>query len=181
MAAKDPGDPVPGQWLDISDPGRYQRLVKLARRHLVGREHHAEDVVSRALIKWTTISADRASVARIEQVIKSEAHSLRRSEDRLANRENRVGSDRSLARSTDYGNPDLALLRVALADTCRREHISMTAADIEVLELLFAGLSVEGTARIMDLARHQVKSSRTKWRLVVRLTRSDPLVEGSPT
>ncbi len=176
MAGK---DPVPGAWLDISAPGLYPRLVKLARRHLVGYEHFAEDVVSRALMKWTTISADKAAVARLEQVIKSEAHSMRRSEERLKNREARAGYDRSAMTPVTYGHPELNLLRRALVETCRRERIPITSADIEVLELLYAGFTLAETTRLTGLARHDVKGSRRKWRLVLKLTKVDPLVEGS--
>ena len=74
----------------------YSRLVQLAKCRLVGYEDHAEDVVSQVLIKWSALPPDRASVARIEQVIKTEASSWRRSEQRLHARERRAAADRAL-------------------------------------------------------------------------------------
>jgi tetrahydromethanopterin S-methyltransferase subunit A len=79
---------TPEEWPDVR--GDYQRLVGLARRRLVGFEHHAEDVVTRAVMKWATIPAAKKPVARIEQVIKTEAYSVIRSERRLKEREGKV-------------------------------------------------------------------------------------------
>ena len=168
---------LPGEWLDISDRGEYQRLVRLARRRLVGHEHHAEDVVSRAVIKWSTISPEKQSVARIEQVIKSEAFSVLRSEDRSRHRETRVVHDRASGvggRGQGFGDPELCLLRRALAETCKRESIPITTVDVEVIEALFAGCNVTTIARLMGLTRHEVRRSKRRWQSVVTKTIIDP-------
>ena len=63
----------PGEWPRLTAKD-YRDLVRLAERRLVGYEHLAEDVVSRTLIKWASISTEKRGVARIEQVIKTEAY-----------------------------------------------------------------------------------------------------------
>jgi DNA-directed RNA polymerase specialized sigma24 family protein len=165
---------LPGEWPDPNEWG-YDRLVNLARRRLVGHEYLAEDVVSLALMKWSRLPPDKASVARIEQIIKSEAYSMLRSEQRRREREARVAHDRSSPGCfhrpgqyvTDPGDQALSLLRQTLVATCKREKILITAADIEVLELLFSGCSPSEVARITGLGRYKVRKSRLRWASVL--------------
>jgi hypothetical protein len=163
----------PNSWPDVAGRGVYARLVALARRRLVGYEHLAEDVVSRSMVRWTAISPDRLAVARIEQVIKSEAYSVLRSEKRARNREARVSGDPAnpvLGTASRPGAEELVELRVAIAETCRRENIGIAEHDVEVLELLFAGHTMSEVVRLTGLARHTVKQSRRTWQQVLRLT-----------
>jgi DNA-binding CsgD family transcriptional regulator len=161
----------PGEWLDISAPGTYRRLLELARRRLGGCEHHADDVVSRALAKWVTIPSRKRGVARIERVIMSEAYSLLRSESRLAERERRAALDRSLdtARAAASHELELVVLRRAMAQALQRQRLQITANDLEVLDYLWAGSSVAEIARSLGCSRHHVIQSREKWRRVVRI------------
>lgn len=155
---------IPGEFPDISR-AEYQRFVALAKRRLVGFEHHAEDVVSQALVKWTRISASRRGVARLEQVIKSEAYSFIRSERRYRDRDTRVFADRSspvAGSSLPHNDNDVVLLRLALAETSERAGIAITTDDVEVFELLIAGYSLSEIVRETGLSRHSVKSSRRK-------------------
>lgn len=166
-----------GEWPDPNDWG-YERLVSLARRRLVGHEHLAEDVVSLALMKWSKIPRSKSSVARIEQVIKSEAFSMLRSEQRRRERESRVAHDRSSHRhfgdvgrdDTDPDDQALCELRQALVATCKREKIAITAIDIEVLELLFSGCSPAEVARLTGLSRYRIRRSRHRWASVLAKT-----------
>ncbi len=161
---------LPGEWPDPTEWG-YERLVRMARRRLVGYEHLAEDVVSQALMKWSRIAPSKSRVARIEQVIKSEAYSMIRSEQRRRDRETRVVHDRSSSRhhggssldGHDPGDQALCVLRQALIATCKREQIRVTAIDTEVLELLFGGCSPAEVARITGLSRYKVRRSRHLW------------------
>jgi hypothetical protein len=138
---------------------------------LVGSEHHAEDVVSRALIKWTQISPEKRGVARIEQVIKSEAYSVLRSEIRRREREARATRDPTLvARDRSRAQRDLCDLRRALGETVKRHAITITSTDVEVLELLFAGLSLSTVVKITGLNRYHVRRSRATWQRVLDLT-----------
>lgn len=154
---------TPEEWPDVR--GDYDRLVTLARRRLIGFEHHAEDVVTRALMKWARVPAHKKPVARIEQVIKTEAYSLLRSEQRLRDRERKVAYDPTLRSSADTVDEiDRCLLRKAIVQVCRREGLSLTPCDVEILELLFAGYSLSAIVRHTGLTRHEVKKSRAKWR-----------------
>jgi hypothetical protein len=162
---------VPGEWPDISIPGTYRRLVQLARKRLHGSEHHADDVVSRALIKWIGIPADKAGTARIEQVIRSEAYSLLRSESRLHERERRAADDR-LPAITDVGDDEdlgLVMLRRAMNGALARHDIQIATDDLAILDLLWAGETVAGVAAQLGLSRYAVRQSRERWRRVVRL------------
>lgn len=169
----------------MSAPSVRRRLVGLARSKLGSYGSHAEDVVSRVLIKWTFIPAEKASVARIEQVVKSEALSLLRSESRLKHREARVASDpttptrRSVSHSAEHEHEFIAL-RIALATTCKREHIGITPTDIEVLELLLAGHTLASTARAMGITSYEVKRSRARWQHVYSRTFSEPTTDAAP-
>ncbi|MDH3682677.1 MAG: hypothetical protein OEV40_22320 [Acidimicrobiia bacterium] len=176
-------DQIPGEFPDISKREEYQRLVALAKRRLVGFEHHAEDVVSQAMMKWARISTDRRGVARLEQVIKSEAYSFIRSERRARDRDSRVYADRSspiAGHARPHTDQDTVLMRRALAETCRQEGISLNARDIEVLELLLAGFSLSDIVRRTGFTRHQVKSSRRKWQDILRKTLAEPAAERRP-
>lgn len=160
----------PGKWPDLSEPQEYRRLVALARRRLVGHEHHAEDVVSRAIIRWYAIPAEKGGVAQIEQVIKSEAYSLLRSEGRASNRDTAAFRDRGLALGDCYRatvDPDIVVLRRAIAHYCHEAKISLDASDVEVLELLFAGYSMAEIVRTTKLTRYDVKRSRALWRRIL--------------
>ncbi len=161
----------PGKWPDLSEPQEYRRLVALARRRLIGHEHHAEDVVSRAVIRWYAMSAEKNGVAQIEQVIKSEAYSLLRSERRARNRDTASLTDRGLGRGDGDRamiDPDIVVLRRAIAHYCVANGIVLGASDVEVLELLFAGYSMAEIMRTTNLSRYEVKSSRALWRRILR-------------
>ena len=175
-------DPLqPGEWPSNLAYDDYQRLVRLAERRLVGYEQHAEDVVSRALMKWAKISPEKASVAHIEQVIKTEAYSVLRSMNRSRVRE----TGHALHQSGDGDRPaeerNYVLLRQAMAETCIRHRITITTVDIELLELLLAGLTQEQACRDMGLSRHQVRCSRAIWQRVVQLVELDTLADESPS
>ena len=175
-------DQIPGQFPDISKREEYQRLVALARRRLVGFEHHAEDVVSLAMMKWARISAERAGIARLEQVIKSEAYSMIRSERRAKERETRVFDDRSspLGGSTrPHTDQDMVLLRRALAETIASSGLVVTVQDLEVLELLMAGLSISDVVRRTGISRYQVKRSRETLQILLRRTLTEPAAEAN--
>ena len=170
---------IPGEFPDISR-AEYQRFVALAKRRLGGLEHHAEDVVSQALIKWTRISASRRGVARLEQVIKSEAYSLVRSERRFRNRDTKVFSDRSSSvagSGRHHVDHDVVLLRLALADTSKRAGIGLTTDDVEVFELLIAGYSLSDIVRETGLTRHKVKSARRKLQELISRTLLEPTAD----
>lgn len=161
----------PGQWLDINHPALRRRLLALARRHLRGYEHLAEDVLQRSVLKWLTIPLDRAGVARIERVVTTEALSIIRSEQRLHRRNQRVFDDPTL--STSGRRPstpadDLVILRHRLVELCRIHRHQLTPFDFEVFELLTAGYSVAEISRRSGIPRHIVKRSVNKWRLLLR-------------
>ena len=156
---------TPEQWPDVR--GDYERLVALARRRLIGFEHHAEDVVSRAVIKWaTSIPVEKKPVARIEQVVKTEALSWVRSEQRRRDRERKVAHDPTLrsGQADAVDEIDRRLLRREIAQLCRRERRTLTPCDVEILELLFAGYSLSAIVRHTGLTRHEVKKARAMWR-----------------
>lgn len=165
-------EPRPGHWPDISGP-YYRYLLGVARRWLVGHEHEAEDVVDRAIERWRRVNPDHPS-ARLEMLIRSEALSLLRSDDRRRRREQRAAGARSIASTSDLTQESsLDLLRWELARTCQRDGIEMSATDIEVLELLLAGHTLAETARMMGVERHVVKRSRRRWQPVVEKTSLD--------
>lgn len=162
----------------------HARLVALAKRRLGGLDDHAEYVVSLALMKWARISADRRGVARIEQVIKTEAYSFIRSERRSRERDTRAVNDRGLAiggTGRPYSDYDLVVLRNALAETIQRMGATVTAGDIEVFELLVEGFSPSEIVRRTDLTRHQVRRSRLLWQELLRTTLSTPNLSQSPS
>ncbi|MGI9614219.1 MAG: hypothetical protein ACR2QO_15010 [Acidimicrobiales bacterium] len=164
----------PGQFPERFD---YARLVSLAKRRLGGLEHHAEDVVSLALMKWARISTDRRGVARIEQVIKTEAYSFIRSERRARDRDTRAVNDRGLViggTERPHSDYDIVVLREALAETIRKTGATVTAVDLEVFELLVAGCSPSDIVRRTDLTRHQVRRSRLAWQELLRRTLAEP-------
>lgn len=173
---------TPGEWPDISERSDYQRLVSLARRRLVGFEQHAEDVVSLAMMKWARISADRRGIARIEQVIKTEAFSFLRSERRARERDTRAVADRSSALSPDarpHTDQEAAVLLRILLETSRDEGISITALDIEVLHLLLSGYKAAEIVRRTRFSRHQVRTSRQKWQVVLKKAGLEPAPDRS--
>jgi DNA-directed RNA polymerase specialized sigma24 family protein len=176
-------DPEPGRFPDISKRSDYARLVALAKRRLVGLEHHAEDVVSLALIKWAKISSDRRGIARIEQVIKTEAYSFIRSERRARERDTRAHTDRSLTtdgQDRPHNEHEAVLLRRSLAETSKREGITITDVDREVFELMLVGFRPSEIVRRTDLTRHQVRRSRQMWQQLLRRTISEPAASRSP-
>jgi hypothetical protein len=176
-------DPEPGKFPDISKRAEYARLVALAKRRLVGLEHHAEDVVSLALIKWSRISSERRGVARIEQVIKTEAYSLIRSERRARDRDTRAHADRSLNATGSvrpHNDHDAVLLRRSLVETSLREGVVLRSVDLEVLELVLAGFSPAEIVRRTDLTRHQVRRSRRTWQDLLRRSMIESEVSDEP-
>ncbi len=158
--------------------------MALAKRRLVGFEHHAEDVVSLAMMKWARIAPNRGTVARIEQVIKTEAYSFLRSEQRARDRDTKAFGDRALpiaGTARPHSDQETVLLRRALAETCRRERAAIRARDIEVLELLLAGFSLSEVVRRTGFTRHQVRTSQKVWQDLLRKTISEPTADRSPT
>jgi hypothetical protein len=134
-------------------------------------------------MKWSMLPVDKQAVARIEQVIKSEAYSLLRSEHRLHNREARLTGDPTSSAggpSPSQSDYELGLLRVALAAACEDGRLVITVVDIEVLELLFAGHNLTSTARLTGLSIYEVKKSRDRWRQAYALATGDERVEESP-
>ncbi len=162
---------IVGTWINL-DPSQYRRLVAIARRCLVGHEHHAEDAVSRAVVRWLSIPGARQSVARIEQVVKSEAHSILRSERRTKAREERYERDRSRARCADSASSSFEerALRASLRRVAAANRITLTPFDARVLDLLLAGCSAADAGRRLGVGRHRVRQSRDKWRRVVELS-----------
>lgn len=164
-----------GEWPRLG-PEEYRRLVRLAKRRLAGNDHLAEDVVQRAMIKWTTIPVDHPQ-ARIEQVVKSEATSVLRSELRARERDTRATLDPSLAPSRGAQNPsqrDLHELRIALAQTAVSKSIPITSDDLEVLELLFAGWPMTDTVRLTGLSRSRVRRSKSTWKRIAAALVAEP-------
>lgn len=159
----------PGEWPHVG-PKEYRRLVRLAKRKLAGNDHLAEDVVQLAMIKWTTIPSDKER-ARIEQVVKSEAISALRSELRARERDTRASCDPSLSKvehNLGQEERDLRLLRTALAQAAAREASPVNSADVEILELLFAGSTITETVRLTGLSRSAVRRSRRMWQRIAR-------------
>ncbi len=160
--------PNPGEWPDVTE-GTYERLVKLARLRLVGFERHAEDVVANAFIKWRGIPPEKASTARIEQVVKTEAMSLLRSERRLRQREQAVTTDRSSEHSAwTRSLNEMQELRHALVDTCTKNNIELTRFEVEFLDLTMAGFDHYAIVRHTGVTRYEVRKARDKWRRVIK-------------
>ena len=174
----------PGQWHEF-DRNEYKRLLSLARYRLGQNYHHlADDVVMRTLIKWRQLSPESKARARIEQVIKTEALSVIRSERRLKAREIRAGEDRALApsqRPSDSTDRNSAELRVLIAHACKKHRIQLTALELEIYEFLNAGLSLSEIERQLHLRRHKVRQIKERWQLVLTLALSDALDRGSET
>ena len=173
---------TPGDWPRISERER-ERLVALARRRLGGYEHLADDAVSRTLMKWIRIPAHKKSVARIEQVLKTECWSILRSERRTRERETRAATDPSLTSRGEHHverEMEFRLLRRALAETCERERIRLTVLDVEVFELICCGFNLAEIARSLDAPRHEVRRAQMTWRQVIKLTLSSDLPEVQP-
>lgn len=156
---------------DILKRGEYQRLVALARRRLVGLEHHAEDVVSQAMIKWANIRPERRAVARIEQIIKTEAFSLIRSERRWRNRDTRATGDPTnpiAGNSRTFTDQEVVVFRQTIAEAIKRTEVPVTRQDLEVLELLMAGFSLSDIVRRTGMTRYQVRRSQGRWKVILR-------------
>ncbi|MFV0524090.1 MAG: hypothetical protein ACK5RL_06290 [Acidimicrobiales bacterium] len=158
--------------------GRFDRrhLLRLARRRLVGWEHHAEDVVNRAIVKFEQLPAEQRPRARIEQIVKTEAYSLLRSEQRRRDRETGYVTDPSLpvaGRRQATTAFDVVVLRQAIAATCREEEMEVSVVDIEVFELLMAGYSLAEIGRMGAFSRHEIVTSRDNWRRIVRRVLAD--------
>jgi DNA-directed RNA polymerase specialized sigma24 family protein len=150
--------------------GSYDRLVQLAKRRLAGIEHGAEDVVSRAVVRWASLPPRTWPVARLEQVIKSEAASWRRTEHRLAARQLRAGRDPTLRTPMlvpYYLDVDLIVLRRILATASEKQGGAMATRDVEILDLLLAGYSQQEIAKLANCSRDTVRRSRTRWQLVL--------------
>lgn len=159
-----------GEWPDLSNAADYRRQVDLARRRLIGYGHHAEDAVSRAVLRWLRIPADRSDVARLEQLVKSEAATIRRSDDRAHGRERRRAGDRALTHrvSSEWRELETRLLRQALLDTAQRIGLVITDVDEAVLDLVFDGFRLAEAGRELGLTRYEVRRAQERWRVVVR-------------
>lgn len=157
-------DPVPGTWVRLS-PTAYRRLVRLAKFKLGGSQASAEDVVSRAIIRWRSIDPQKRGVARIEQVVKSEAASLSRSEWRRRSRESLYSTDRSRSpwAPTEI---HMSLLLQDLEHVADTVGIAISESDRQLLEVLIDGVPMTHAANSLGLTRHQARRSRDQWRLV---------------
>ncbi len=159
------------QWLPIERPGDYDRLLRLARRRLIGFEHFADDVVSRALIKWSGLPDDQRRNGFIEQVIKTEAYSMLRSEDRRANRQHRSAEDPAIGRRPQAeveADRRQVELRMAVAQTCRRLDVRLGPLDLEVFELILAGMNLADVERSLGVSRYQIRKSRKLWQRILK-------------
>lgn len=158
--------PRPGEWYAVESVQEYRRLAHLARRRMIGVcEHEAEDVVSLAAEKWRRISPEKAGVARMEQVVRSESDSMVRSAGRRLARDHNATVDPSLsprARATEKFN----LLFLALEQTADALGIELTDDDRLVMVMLFAGYSITAIEEHSDLTRHQIRTSKTRWQAV---------------
>ncbi len=162
---------LPGTWPTMSKSA-YARLVRLAERRLSGQELAAEDVVMNAFIKWTSIHPGKRDIARVEQVIKSEAASWRRSEQRRRAREANYATDPtrcSQPPTTSVVGLDLVILLDVLEQTATRRGIVVDSEDRTILGLLLDGMSISEVARKTNKKRHSVKKSRERWQLIWRL------------
>ena len=157
-------EPRPGTWIGLTTGPAYRRLVAIARLRLVGREHLAEDAVSRAMVRWAQLPAAQHASARLETVVRSEAASLLRSEDRLHRREHRAGYDRALAAAPVDPTVELQLLRLALAQQAEGTGCQLSSLDREAFELLLAGCSLADVVQLTGVMRHQVRRSRDRLR-----------------
>ncbi len=163
---------VPGTWPKLSKEG-HDRLVRLARRRLVGWEADAEDVVHVAYIKWASLSSSAADVARIEQVIKSTAESWRRSDKRRSAREAKyeMGQARVPDDLAELTEVELSLMVGELELFALRVGISIEQTDLEVLRSLLAGISMTQIARNMNQRRTDIRKIKGRWQLVWKLSR----------
>jgi DNA-directed RNA polymerase specialized sigma24 family protein len=161
------GQSAPGQWpTSLLGHGDYRRLVALASRKLVGYGYLAEDAVSRALVRWSQLPATTQR-ARIETIVRSEALSLLRSEKRREHRESRVCRDPSSPVGRAAHGDDGYLLRQVIVAHCRQKAIELSAADLEVFELLCAGATLAELTRELGMPRHRIKAIRDKWRSIL--------------
>jgi DNA-directed RNA polymerase specialized sigma24 family protein len=165
----------PGEWPDLSDKLLHRRLRRLAERRLWGNAHHADDVVSRAIVRWAGMDPRKSPAARLEQVIASEVSSLMRSETRLKRRELRSSIDRS-GGPPSSGNREPSLLGPSLAESISRQRRPITAADVAILELLYEGHTISDIAETLGISRYAVLRCRELWRQIA--TAADPVPSG---
>jgi hypothetical protein len=158
---------TPGEWPDLSDRELQRRLRDLARLRLGAAGQHADDVVSRAIIRWARMHPGTTSAARLEKVIASEVSSLMRSELRLKRRERRAALDRTsptlVAQHQDWGE-----LRLSLDQSIRRRQIPPSATDGAILEMLYEGHTITAIAATLGISRYAVTSCRERWRRIAR-------------
>ena len=160
---------TPGEWPNLAVPRSYQRLVALARRRMVGHELHAEDAVSRAVIRWARLSSDLQTVARLEQVVASEANSIVRSEGRRRDREERSARDPTLHPSlVTRDSEEQVVVAIVIGQSMRRSTAPFTDLELLILDLLRAGLTTAEICRRHNLSRYYVGQVRRQWRLVLR-------------
>ncbi len=179
---------IPGRWPELSRSG-YSYLVRLAEIRLVGYESGAEDVVANSLVKWQSIDAAKAGVARIEQVIKTEAASWRRGEERRRARERRSAQDPTIGFAVQSSTPlelEAVLVGETLNTTLERENVPVSEKDLQALEMLYDGHWMSSVSAELCTSRHSIRRSRQVWSLVWRLaTREDsdelPACNGSGT
>lgn len=166
-------DHIVGDWIDLTDEAEYRRLTNFARRSLVGYEYAADDVVINAVLRWRKISPTKQGVARIEQVVKSEARSFLRSEDRRRHREHRWASDavRCGGQPLPWLDHERRMLMRSLLATAARMGIEVTPLDRQVLVLVFCGLRESDMVREIPASRHRVRRSKAKWRRVAERNR----------
>lgn len=153
------------RWYVPSD-AEYRRLVRLAERRLVGQQRDAEDVVSRALIKMAHLPKRQRARARIEQIIKTEAYSVLRSEGRAIERDRRAATDRGLSGDGEARiDPaqELVLFRRTLGEAVLRSGEPITDFDTTVIELALAGLNQAEIERSLGCTRSEVRSSVRRW------------------
>ena len=158
----------PGQFPDFSDLDRLRYYLRIARRYL--RPWHlqvyAEDVVISAGDRWSRM-ADAPPSARFEVIIRSEASTVIRSHSRRRNREERYDAARGNCQNPDDCQRARCELLLSVAREARRLGISLTPIDLEIVQLLMAGLNQAEIRRAMDLSRRQYSGSRDRLRVVL--------------
>ena len=154
-------------WRDPWQDGSYQRLVNLARSRLGGITHLAEDAVQEALISWYRSDAANNPRARIETIVISRSHDLRRQLGRSHKREANAMIDGPSATPDADQALETSALRLAAHQSYRAAWGEVEGQDGEVLELLLAGFNQVEVGRQLDLTRSMVRSSVRRWRLAL--------------
>jgi len=161
-------------WRDPWQDGSYQRLVNLARSRLGGITHLAEDAVQEALISWHRSDAANNPRARIETIVISRSHDLRRQLDRSHKREANAMIDGHSATPDADQALETSALRLAAHQNYEATWGGADDLDYEVLELLLAGFNQLDIGRRLNLTRSMVRSSVKRWQHAFHKTDDTP-------